>query len=42
MRFKQNVANMKNEKFILHLTRRPEGTVMPSGQLESVGDTILK
>jgi hypothetical protein len=42
MRGKQNVANMNKEKFILHLTRRPEGRRMPSGQLESAGDIILK
>jgi hypothetical protein len=33
---------MNNEKFILHLIRRPEGKRMPSGQLDSAGDIILK
>jgi len=42
MKFKQNVANMNNEKFTLHLIRRPKGKRMPSEQLDSAGDIILK
>jgi len=42
MKVKQNVTNMNKEKIILHLTRRPEGRRMPSGQLEPFGDIILK